>query len=106
MSYDSSNAKDAIRAARVEAMEAGNDAIGLAMNAGWKLMQETGNERLDMVKADMAFNLGGYKERISANRELIQNLEAQMQTLLYGLERDIDGVQKIVTRLNEQDGND
>lgn len=104
--YSADEAKDALRTIRHEMSNAAYDAINDAMHAAFVLMQDAGKEMIGFEKADAAFNLGGYKERIEAKRDAIQNLEAQMQTLLFGLERDIEGVQKIVIRLNEQDGND
>lgn len=104
--YSADDAKAALRTVRQEMRDAANAAIKDAMHAAFTLMQDAGKEMIGVEKADAAFNLGGYKERIEAKKDAIQNLEAQMQTLLFGLERDIDGVQKIITRLNEQDGND
>lgn len=107
--YNADDAKAALRTVRQEmrdAANAANAAINDAMHAAFTLMQDAVSEQLGFEKADAAINLGGYAERIEAKKDAIQNLEAQLQTLLYGLERDIDGVQKIITRLNEQDGND
>lgn len=104
--YNADDAKAALRTVRQEMRDAANAAINDAMHAAFTLMQDAVSEQLGFEKADAAFNLGGYKERIEAKRDAIQNLESEIQTLLYGLERDIDGVQKIVIRLNEQDGND
>lgn len=106
MAYDFETARKNLATIRRDVEDAARKAVQDAQHASFTLMQDAITTPATFVKVNQAVSLGGYAERIEANRALAQQLEAQLQNMLYAIKSDAENVEALIAKMNEQDGND